>query len=64
MMNNQFGNYVVQNVLGVVESVQREQCVRLLTPYLSILRGSKYGQRVAALCEKYTRMGHALQKPF
>ena len=64
MMNNQFGNYVVQNVLGVAESAQRDQCVRLLSPYLSILRGSKYGQRVAALCEKYMRMGHAIQKSF
>ena len=56
MMNNQFGNYVVQNVLGAADPGQREQCIQVLTPFLSILRGSKYGQRVAALCEKYTRM--------
>lgn len=55
MMNNQFGNYVVQNVLGVAESNQRDLCVKLIAPHLSILRASKYGQRVAALCEKYLR---------
>ncbi|KAJ3346643.1 hypothetical protein HDU91_006981 [Kappamyces sp. JEL0680] len=59
MMNNQFGNYVVQNVLSVAESSQRDQCVRLIAPHISILRASKYGQRVASLCEKYMRLGTA-----
>ena len=58
MMNNQFGNYVIQNVLSVAESNQRDQCVRIITPHLSILRASKYGQRVASLCEKYLRGGN------
>ena len=57
MMNNQFGNYVVQNILSVAESNQRDQCVRLIAPNLPVLRASKYGQRVASLCEKYLRMG-------
>jgi hypothetical protein len=57
MMNNQYGNYVVQNVLGIAETQQRNLCIRLLSPHISTLRGSKYGQRVASLCEKYLRVG-------
>ncbi|KAJ3322555.1 hypothetical protein HDV06_002932 [Boothiomyces sp. JEL0866] len=56
MMNNQYGNYVVQNVLSVAESSQRESCVKLLAPHIPVLRASKYGQRVASLCEKYIRL--------
>jgi hypothetical protein len=55
MMNNQYGNYVVQSVLGVCDTQQRQVCVRLLLPHLTLLRGSKYGQRVAAICEKHMR---------
>ncbi|KAL5039576.1 meiotic PUF protein 1 [Batrachochytrium dendrobatidis] len=58
MMNNQYANYVVQNVLSVVDSVQREACIRLLTPHLTLLKGSKYGQRVASMCEKSMRTSH------
>ncbi|KAJ2997413.1 hypothetical protein HDV02_005542 [Globomyces sp. JEL0801] len=57
MMNNQYGNYVVQNVLSVAETNQRDHCVRLLAPHIPLLRASKYGQRVASLCEKYIRLG-------
>ncbi|KAL2916048.1 hypothetical protein HK105_204472 [Polyrhizophydium stewartii] len=56
MMNNQYANYVVQNVLSVADSLQRDICIRLLVPHLHILRGSKYGQRVASMCEKYMRL--------
>lgn len=55
MMNNQYGNYVVQNILSIAESAQREQCVSLIEPHVAILKASKYGQRVASLCEKYSR---------
>ncbi|KAI8808693.1 armadillo-type protein [Cladochytrium replicatum] len=59
MMNNQFGNYVVQHIVTIAEPQQREVAVRLMLPHLSTLRGSKYGQRVAVLIEKHThhRMG-------
>ncbi|KAI8925267.1 armadillo-type protein [Entophlyctis helioformis] len=56
MMNNQYANYVVQNVLSSAETSQRDTCIRLLAPHLHILRGSKYGQRVATMCEKYMRL--------
>ncbi|KAJ3356378.1 hypothetical protein HDU83_001169 [Entophlyctis luteolus] len=55
MMNNQYANYVVQNILTLSEPSQREICVRLIAPHLSVLRGSKYGQRVAAIVEKHIR---------
>ncbi len=56
MMNNQYGNYVIQNVLSIAETQQRDICVKLIAPHISILKASKYGQRVASLCEKYIRM--------
>ena len=62
MMNNQYGNYVVQNVLTISETSQRNVCLRLIAPHLSVLRASKYGQRVASLCEKYLRLGSSYQK--
>ncbi|KAJ3394756.1 hypothetical protein HDU84_006899 [Entophlyctis sp. JEL0112] len=55
MMNNQYANYVVQNILTLSEPSQRDICVRLIAPHLSVLRGSKYGQRVAAIVEKHIR---------
>lgn len=63
MMNNQYGNYVVQNVLSIAESSQRDLCVRLIAPHIAILRASKYGQRVASLCEKYIRMTQHKNNP-
>lgn len=55
MMNNQYGNYVVQNILSISEFSQRSECLRLISPHIGKLRGSKYGQRVAVLCEKLSR---------
>ncbi|KAJ3276303.1 hypothetical protein HK104_003690 [Borealophlyctis nickersoniae] len=55
MMNNQFANYVVQHILNLAEAPQRDVCIRLLLPHLNTLRGSKYGQRVAAIVEKHLR---------
>ncbi|KAJ1554490.1 hypothetical protein HK405_004925 [Cladochytrium tenue] len=55
MMNNQYANYVVQHVLALAEAPQRDACVRLVAPHLPILRGSRYGQRVAAIVEKLLR---------
>ncbi|KAJ3087957.1 hypothetical protein HK102_009891 [Quaeritorhiza haematococci] len=55
MMNHQYGNYVVQHILNLAEPHQREVCVRILSPHLSTLRGSKYGQRVATIVEKILR---------
>jgi hypothetical protein len=56
MMNHQYGNYVVQNVLSIAETQQRDICVRLIAPHVHVLKLSKYGQRVATLVEKYLRM--------
>ncbi|KAI8906864.1 armadillo-type protein [Gorgonomyces haynaldii] len=55
MMNHQFGNYVVQNIISIADTHQRNICVKLLVPHLNVLKGSKHGQRVASLCEKYLR---------
>ncbi|KAJ3095509.1 hypothetical protein HK100_005802, partial [Physocladia obscura] len=57
MMNNQYANYVVQHILTLAEPQQRDICVKLIAPHLTLLRGSKYGQRVAAIVEKYLRSG-------
>ncbi|KAI9341400.1 armadillo-type protein [Obelidium mucronatum] len=55
MMNNQYANYVVQHILTLSDPSQRDTCVRLIAPHLPVLRGSKYGQRVAAIVEKHIR---------
>ncbi|KAI9356000.1 armadillo-type protein [Zopfochytrium polystomum] len=55
MMNNQYANYVVQHILTLSDPHQRDACARLIAPHLPILRGSKYGQRVAAIVEKHIR---------
>ena len=55
MMNNQYANYVVQHILTLSDPAQRDTCVRLIAPHLPVLRGSKYGQRVAAIVEKHIR---------
>ncbi|KAJ3195616.1 hypothetical protein HK101_011616 [Irineochytrium annulatum] len=55
MMNNQYANYVVQHILTLSDPNQRDACARLIAPHLPILRGSKYGQRVAAIVEKHIR---------
>ncbi|KAJ3293547.1 hypothetical protein HDU79_000249 [Rhizoclosmatium sp. JEL0117] len=55
MMNNQYANYVVQHILTLAEPQQRDTCTRLIAPHLGVLRGSKYGQRVAAIVEKNLR---------
>ncbi|KAI9347982.1 armadillo-type protein [Zopfochytrium polystomum] len=55
MMNNQYANYVVQHILTLSDPHQRDACARLIAPHLPILRGSKYGQRVAAIVEKHMR---------
>ncbi|KAI8618561.1 armadillo-type protein [Chytriomyces sp. MP71] len=55
MMNNQYANYVVQHILTLAEPQQRDTCARLISPHLALLRGSKYGQRVAAIVEKHLR---------
>ncbi|TPX75413.1 hypothetical protein CcCBS67573_g03331 [Chytriomyces confervae] len=57
MMNNQYANYVVQHILTLAEPQQRDTCARLIGPHLPLLRGSKYGQRVAAIVEKNIRGG-------
>ncbi|KAJ3350920.1 hypothetical protein HDU83_009339 [Entophlyctis luteolus] len=58
MMNNQYANYVVQHILTLTEPQQRDICVRLIAPHQSLLRASKYGQRVAAIVEKHLRLGN------
>ncbi|KAI8831917.1 armadillo-type protein [Chytriomyces cf. hyalinus JEL632] len=55
MMNNQYANYVVQHILTLSDPSQRDTSVRLIAPHLPVLRGSKYGQRVAAIVEKHLR---------
>ena len=55
MMINQYANYVVQHLLNIAEPAQQSQCVFLMLPHLSILRSSKYGQRVAVLVERLAR---------
>ncbi|KAJ3315760.1 hypothetical protein HDU76_002112, partial [Blyttiomyces sp. JEL0837] len=55
MMNNQYANYVVQHMLTLADPHQRDTCARMIAPHLSLLRGSKYGQRVASLVEKHLR---------
>lgn len=58
MMNNQYGNYVVQHMLQLAEPDQRDACVKLIAPHLGVLRYSKYGQRVASIADKMLKSGN------
>lgn len=58
MMNNQYANYVVQHILNLAESPQKEALLRIMAPHVPILKGSKYGQRVAAIVEKLIKGHH------
>lgn len=50
--SDQYGNYVVQWLMNNASDTQKLTISRLIKRHMVSLRGSKYGQRVAALVEK------------
>ncbi|RUP42711.1 armadillo-type protein, partial [Jimgerdemannia flammicorona] len=55
--SDQYGNYIVQYILNNSSDEQREVCARLIRRHMVSLRGSKYGQKVAFMVEKFAQDG-------
>ncbi|RUS16918.1 armadillo-type protein, partial [Endogone sp. FLAS-F59071] len=55
--SDQYGNYVVQYILAHASDEQREMCARQIRRHMVSLRGSKYGQKVAFMVERFARTG-------
>lgn len=50
--SDQYGNYIIQNLLSNAPQDLRETIVKLIRRHMVSLRGSKYGQKVACMIEK------------
>ncbi|EEB05735.2 RNA-binding protein Mcp2 [Schizosaccharomyces japonicus yFS275] len=50
--SDQYGNYLVQQILQVAQPQEKEVVVRHIKKHMVSLRGSKYGQKVAFMVEK------------
>jgi pumilio RNA-binding family len=46
MMKDQFANYVIQKMLDVVDSEQRELLIEKIKPHLSSLKKFTYGKHL------------------
>ncbi|KAF9121442.1 hypothetical protein BGW39_010524 [Mortierella sp. 14UC] len=52
---DQYGNYIIQYILTNTGPQHRETCAALIKRHMVSLRGSKYGQKVAFMVEKWRR---------
>lgn len=50
---DQYGNYIVQYILTNAGPQHRETCAALIKRHMVSLRGSKYGQKVAFMVERW-----------
>ncbi|KAF9407687.1 hypothetical protein BGZ94_002602, partial [Podila epigama] len=50
---DQYGNYIVQYILTNAGQAHRETCAALIKRHMVSLRGSKYGQKVAFMVERW-----------
>ncbi|KAF9363605.1 hypothetical protein BGX34_003725 [Mortierella sp. NVP85] len=50
---DQYGNYIVQHILTNAGPQHREMCAALIRRHMVSLRGSKYGQKVAFMVERW-----------
>ncbi|KAG0204768.1 hypothetical protein BGX28_003385 [Mortierella sp. GBA30] len=50
---DQYGNYIVQYILTNAGTRHRETCAALIKRHMVSLRGSKYGQKVAFMVERW-----------
>lgn len=50
---DQYGNYIVQYILTNAGPSHRETCAALIKRHMVSLRGSKYGQKVAFMVERW-----------
>ncbi|KAF9438383.1 hypothetical protein BGZ76_008294 [Entomortierella beljakovae] len=50
---DQYGNYIVQYILTSAGPQHRETCASLIKRHMVSLRGSKYGQKVAFMVERW-----------
>ncbi|KAG0334738.1 hypothetical protein BG004_000284 [Podila humilis] len=51
--SDQYGNYIVQYILTNAGPQHRETCAALIKRHMVSLRGSKYGQKVAFMVERW-----------
>ncbi|KAL1970310.1 hypothetical protein VTN77DRAFT_5470 [Rasamsonia byssochlamydoides] len=49
LMRDQYGNYVIQKVLGQVKGAQREALIEQIKPLLSQLKKFSYGKQIVAI---------------
>ncbi|KAG9062439.1 hypothetical protein KI688_005354 [Linnemannia hyalina] len=50
---DQYGNYIIQYILTNAGQAHREMCAGLIKRHMVSLRGSKYGQKVAFMVERW-----------
>ncbi|KAG0080695.1 hypothetical protein BGZ90_011572 [Linnemannia elongata] len=50
---DQYGNYIIQYILTNAGQAHRETCAGLIKRHMVSLRGSKYGQKVAFMVERW-----------
>ncbi|KAF9922190.1 hypothetical protein FBU30_007724 [Linnemannia zychae] len=50
---DQYGNYIIQYILTNAGAQHRETCAALIKRHMVSLRGSKYGQKVAFMVERW-----------
>jgi mRNA-binding protein PUF3 len=49
LMRDQYGNYVIQKVLGQVKDAEREALIEQIKPLLSQLKKFSYGKQIVAI---------------
>lgn len=54
MVKDQYGNYVVQRVLGVVNDFERDRIIDTVRDRVPNLRRINYGKHIVAKVEKLT----------
>ncbi|KAG5297071.1 pumilio domain-containing protein [Histoplasma ohiense] len=63
LMRDQYGNYVIQKVLGQLNGLEREALVKKIEPQLTQLKKFSYGKQIAAIekliYDSHTTDGHS-----
>lgn len=54
MVMDQYGNYVVQRILDLVDETQREKMITSIKPYIATLKRVPYGKHIITQIEKLT----------
>ncbi|KAI9746400.1 MAG: mRNA binding protein puf3 [Claussenomyces sp. TS43310] len=62
MMKDQYGNYVIQKLLGILKGAEREQLIEDIKPQLLALKKFNFGKQIAAI-EKLIYTGPQMTRP-